>query len=70
MQTIERLNTEITPTAIDTSLRQQHQEWLREGYDGHNRHPVRTTRRHLRIKGLRRFWNMRLRTMAQESNTR
>lgn len=53
MQAIERQETEITPKEVLYEI----------FYDGHKR---RVAIQGLRKKGLRRFWNMRLRTMTQE----
>ena len=66
MQAVERDPQELSPTDIIAGLRRQHKEFLREGYDGHNRHSGITTRHDLRIRSSRRLWNMRLRMMAQE----
>ena len=68
MQAVERDLQELSSADIIAGLRRQYQEFLREGYDGHNRHSGITTMRGFRIKGWRRRENMRLGMMAQEYN--
>lgn len=45
---------EISPEARLLDLRRQHEQFTRAGYDGHNRHPLRTTMRRLRKRHTRR----------------
>lgn len=47
---------------LDTlaDLRKQHEEFLRLGYDGHNRHSGITSMHDLRIRTVRRKWRINL----------
>jgi hypothetical protein len=49
--------------AID--LKCQHEAWLRQGYDGHNRKPLKVSRRARRWRHWRRLSNWRCRQMTK-----
>lgn len=55
-----------SPEARLQDLRQQHEQWARAGYDGHNRHPLRTTMRRLRKRHTRRRAHQSLHSLARE----
>jgi len=59
-------NLGIAPEARLRDLRQQHEQWQRAGYDGHNRHPLRTTMRRLRKRRDRRRAQRFLYTVAHQ----
>lgn len=50
----------------DAELRRQHEEYLRSGYDGHNRKPIAATVGQLKVRSRRRLWNRRLADWVQE----
>ncbi len=51
-----------------SDLREQHKDFLKEGYDGHNRRSGLTTMHDLRLRKARRTWNMRMRTLVSDLN--
>ena len=57
---------EIGPEARLLDIRQQHEQWARAGYDGHNRRPIRTTMRRLRKRRARRRAQRFLYTVAHQ----
>ena len=44
------------PSALEWDLRQQHRDFLRIAYDGHNRRAGLTTMHRLHLRRLRRSW--------------
>ena len=51
-------------------IRKQHEEFLRENYDGHNRHSGVTTMQDLGNRRCRRLWNYRMRETVIDWNCR
>jgi hypothetical protein len=55
---------EMTEDQILESMRRQHKEFEREGYDGHNRRSGLTTMRRISLRCWRRTWNRRMMHLA------
>lgn len=54
----------------EADLREQYKEYMRAGYDGHNRHSGLTTMGDLRTRRSRRSWNSRMRVLVSDWNYR
>ncbi len=52
----------------EADLREQHKKYMREGYDGHNRHSGLTTMGDLGTRRLRRTWNSRMKVIVSDWN--
>lgn len=53
----------MTP-AMHADLRLQHREFVRSGYDGHNRKPQQQSMRHIKMRQARRRWRAFMRERA------
>lgn len=57
---MKEITIEISQAGREASLKKQHRELLRQGYDGHNRHSGITDMHQLASRRSRRRWHMNL----------